>query len=1047
MSDVPSLLPTIIRASAGSGKTFQLTNRFLKLLLLGESPDRILATTFTRKAAGEIAERVFLRLSEATLDDAKLRALRQDLALPALTRRDAGAALRRLVLHEHRLNICTLDSFFHGIAAAFGLEIGLQPGWSVADTFAVERILEEGVKRLCDKEGYDELSTLLQLMRGGKAGRRVIDDLKTLVTGLLDLYRSTDRKRWEWLNGTIPEPRMEFGVITAAIRDFPVPLTKGGTPRKNWSAALARLTTAAEARDWSGIFSNGIIKKILADEAKFDSVDLEAPLKPACEALLTHAAHELLTKLAAQNSSTFTLLERLDKEIEELKRATRILDFSDVKYRLSRSAALGALDEVYYRLDTRIAHILLDEFQDTSRAEWSIVEPMAAEILAKSAGEQSFLCVGDTKQAIYGWRGGVAEIFHQLKKKWSHLEEVPLVETRRCSVGVVEAVNAVFSSIASNPALANYQRAGATWGERFDHHRTTKTERVGYAALECVDGANADATRAAIDARAIEIVQELLKAPGDFSIGILARGNTAVGRIMYALQQAKIPASDESKRSLLDSPAVEALRALLRVADHPADTISRFHLASSPLGEALGYRDWRSDHATEALGRKVREDAATLGFGAAIALYGELLFPACSARDAGRLGQCIEQAHLFKAADPTRLAEFNRWLEHVELEAGRSERVRVMTIHQSKGLEFDAVILLDLDSAMIKRGGVNSVPILTASADPTEPPVRVSRRPKSEVIKLEPRLREMAEQGDAETVKDNLSVLYVAMTRARYALYTLTGTSDKETSLGKVLRAALGGGTAPGLLYETGSRTWHTGYEPEEKPTPRTTRAEGGAAALAPSPLKRRRGLLRETPSGREGGEEIAVKALLRVRGAEAAEYGRLIHRLFQQVEWASAVPGEAELLTLLERDLVGVEDPRGTIAQFQKLIEAPEINAELLPARYAAWGVDDLAVLREQSFAVRTGDAVMTGTFDRLVVGMKNGQVTHAHIIDYKTDRVREVSEIGSRVAFYTPQIEAYIDAAEQFTRLPREAVSATLLFVTPGLTHHFGKRQSKRT
>ncbi|MFM1846630.1 MAG: ATP-dependent helicase/nuclease subunit [Pseudomonadota bacterium] len=1046
MSTTISLPPTLIRASAGSGKTFQLTNRFLKLLLLGESPDRILATTFTRKAAGEIAERVFSRLSDAILDEKKLRALAHELELPKLTRREAGGALRRLVLHEHRLNICTLDSFFHGIAAAFGLEIGLQPGWTVADSFAVERLLEEGVKRLCDKEGYDELSTLLQLMRGGKAGRRVIDDLKTLVTALLDVFRSTERRQWEWLNNSIPQPQVSLAALVGAVRGFPIPLTKSGTPRKHWAAALPRLAAAAETGDWEALFANGIVKKVISDEATFDSIPLEDPLRPVCEELLVHAARDLLTKLAAQNSSTFTLLAHLNDEIEELKRATRILDFSDVKHRLSSSAALGALDEVYYRLDTRIAHILFDEFQDTSRAEWSIVEPMVEEILSKSAGEHSFLCVGDTKQAIYGWRGGVAEIFQRLKRRWDQLKELPLAETRRCSVGVIDGVNAIFTSIAANPALADYREGAESWGQRFDPHRTVKTERAGYTALECVDGATAEAIRGGVEARAIEIVADLLQKPGDFTIGILTRGNAAVGRIMFALQNAQIRASDESKSSLLDSPAVETLRALLRLADHPADTVSRFHLANSPLGDALGYHDWESDHAAAELGRQIREEAATRGFGAALAHYGELLLPGCSDRDRSRVAQCIEQAHLYTLGEATRISEFNRWLEHVSLETGRSERVRVMTIHQSKGLEFDAVILVDIDGAMIKRGAVNSVPILTYSEDPTEPPTRVSRRPRSELLKLEPRLGAMAAQGDAETIKDNLSVLYVAMTRARYALYAITGMSDKELSLGKVLRFGLGGGDAPGLRYETGSRTWYTGYEPEDKPVPRLTH-KGGAAILAPSPVKRRRGLLRETPSGREGGTEIALKDILRVRGAEAAEYGRLIHRLFQQVEWAHEIPDEAELLTLLERDFIGVDDPHQTIAQFRSLIAASEITAELTPMRYKAWGVEALEVLREQSFAVRVGDAVMTGTFDRLVIGVRSGRPCCAHIIDYKTDRVRDEAQIESRIAFYTPQIEAYIDAAEQFTRLPREAISATLLFVTPGLTHNFETGRRKGT
>jgi ATP-dependent exoDNAse (exonuclease V) beta subunit len=203
--------------------------------------------------------------------------------------------------------------------------------------------------------------------------------------------------------------------------------------------------------------------------------------------------------------------------------------------------------------------------------------------------------------------------------------------------------------------------------------------------------------------------------------------------------------------------------------------------------------------------------------------------------------------------------------------------------------------------------------------------------------------------------------------------------------------------------------------------------------------------LLRETPSGREGGHEVAVKELLRITGGGAADYGRLIHRLFQQVEWVEELPSEAELLTLLERDFVGVEKPGDTVREFLGLLEAKAVTAELSRTRYAIWGADSLEVLREQSFAVREGDAVMTGTFDRLVIGRRNGVVVAAHIIDYKTDRVRDEVGMTTRVRYYTPQIEAYIDAAIQFTRLPREAIEATLLFVTPGMTHYFSPSMTR--
>jgi len=117
----------------------------------------------------------------------------------------------------------------------------------------------------------------------------------------------------------------------------------------------------------------------------------------------------------------------------------------------------------------------------------------------------------------------------------------------------------------------------------------------------------------------------------------------------------------------------------------------------------------------------------------------------------------------------------------------------------------------------------------------------------------------------------------------------------------------------------------------------------------------------------------------------------------------------------------------------------APHIRANLERARYAAWDVDSLEVLREQSFAVREGDSVLTGTFDRVVFGSRSGTAVAAHVIDYKTDRVGTAEEAALRAHYYAPQITAYIGAAARFARLPVDAVGASILFVTPGIVHTY--------
>ncbi|MEP3930292.1 UvrD-helicase domain-containing protein, partial [Rhodopirellula bahusiensis] len=127
--------PTLVRASAGTGKTYQLTARLLKILMTGAPPETILATTFTRKAAGEILERVLITLGKAAIDPSEkaIAELRQQVGIEGLPRHVCGQLFHRLLKNIHRLRICTLDSLFSQLARALPFELDLPPGWRLTD--------------------------------------------------------------------------------------------------------------------------------------------------------------------------------------------------------------------------------------------------------------------------------------------------------------------------------------------------------------------------------------------------------------------------------------------------------------------------------------------------------------------------------------------------------------------------------------------------------------------------------------------------------------------------------------------------------------------------------------------------------------------------------------------------------------------------------------------------------------------------------------------------------------------------------------------------
>ena len=129
----------MIRASAGSGKTFRLINRYIRLLLAGQTPDRIVSLTFTRKAAGEFFEGILQRLAGASVDAAKREKLATDLGLPQLSAEECRRALRHLLDRMPQLALGTIDGFFHRVLGMFSLEYGLSGEFEIMDEFAAQR--------------------------------------------------------------------------------------------------------------------------------------------------------------------------------------------------------------------------------------------------------------------------------------------------------------------------------------------------------------------------------------------------------------------------------------------------------------------------------------------------------------------------------------------------------------------------------------------------------------------------------------------------------------------------------------------------------------------------------------------------------------------------------------------------------------------------------------------------------------------------------------------------------------------------------------------
>jgi len=176
--------------------------------------------------------------------------------------------------------------------------------------------------------------------------------------------------------------------------------------------------------------------------------------------------------------------------LESRKSATGQLRFDDITQRLEPFAAQFESDRIAFRMDRQVQHLLLDEFQDTSLAQWNVIRPFAKAVTQSPDDARSFFCVGDLKQAIFGWRGGIAEIFDRVDEELPNLADPEKrADSWRSAPTVIELVNEVFLNLTRYKCNDPIGLAAVhQWGDWFEEHSTHKKELQGHVTLEMASG-------------------------------------------------------------------------------------------------------------------------------------------------------------------------------------------------------------------------------------------------------------------------------------------------------------------------------------------------------------------------------------------------------------------------------------------------------------------------------------------------------------------------------------------------------------------------------
>lgn len=965
----------VILASAGSGKTFQLGNRIIGLIGVKEvEPERIVALTFTRKAAGEFADAVLTKLATAAVDEGEAKKMWEQLG----EKFGVEPVLEKVVRSLPRLQLGTMDGFFARVVRGFQYELGLSGG-----TFeliegprlaaAMAEILSGVLGGVLEEEEGAEFLHAFRRATLGKEGQGVMRSVEEFLNQWHGVWKSgVPMGGWGGgeVLGALPAvdswEQEKLGLIEGLrgaggnkavekVLDLMAAHTVGSGSLGKAPVLFGRL---AEEVPGSGL---------IAVKAGTKMVEFDAVKSKKWRQLFALAAGCELAAAVARTAAVGDLVRRLDEECARRLRNRGLLGFDDVKTlmgswtrteddRLRREA-------VDFRLDARYDHWLLDEFQDTSAAEWDGMEPLLDE--AASGEDGTLFVVGDRKQAIYGWRGGDVGLFDRVEERYGgELEVCTMPESYRACPAVLELVNRVCGDLGAIGALFGEAMVGR-W--EWEEHVSAKPEVTGAARVE-------EVAKDEMDSRVVEILREHGAGEREMSCGVLVRTNGEVRAMAAMLREEGFEVIEEGRRLPVEDNAVGVvLLHLLRWLADPVDSFAKEVVGMSPLDGVL---EKRFGEVWQVRWEGLLEEARLQGFAGMAEGLIEPCWEELAAFSRHRAGDVIGALAEFDASGGATAREARDWIEGLEIsQAPGAAAVQVMTIHKSKGLGFDVVLVPGLEDRQVPdrgkfgmaRGGAG------ASAWVLQPPAKWVRD-------LMPDLQAAEAKWGDEQRYEAMCLLYVALTRAKRGLYVLLPAVPKSRkepeSFGSLANWIREAACEEDGMFEAGDAKWFEGV------TARMPKGTVDVPVLAEGVLKRKR----VTPSGEKG--------MASAKGGAGKMIGLEAHQMFEGISWLKV--GEVPKLARTQAGAM-VEDllrEDGGHAVFERPVEEVELH-------------------RERAFEVLIDGRWMSGVIDRMHVFRETGgTVARVEIYDFKTDRVESGEELTER---YQGQMEAYCRAMGQ--------------------------------
>ncbi len=808
---------SIIKASAGSGKTYELSLHFLRLLKAQKGPTpfnlrKIVAITFTNKAASEMKERVLYFLKQIALETDIGHVLRAQTGLAPM---EASSWIDTIIDNYSDFHVTTIDSLIFSIFKALAFELNLGPDMEVE--FSVQRFVDEAFDFLIMSSDPQNNNTIIKVFDTYLTveNKRGFYPEKGIKKRLAELYGFLDEglkiveldlKRYTLARNKLKKLYMEFYLKYKELDNY---------LNKNKLRSLAPELSEGEIigkkfwqNDFDSLFKKGMASKISGSTLQ-EFKNIFERLKGAA------ISYQLeLARLAYYQAIGYVPILYLMSEVIDniMKRDGVSLSITWTK-KIDSYIKEKGFPIVYSFMGSRFLHFLFDEFQDTSRKQWNTLMPLFEEALSQGG---SLFVVGDIKQAIYRWRGGDWKLFEELKHAFpsvSYCVERTLENNYRSHPQLVDFFNKLFSPLNDKQWIEECFSNIAVGRDILPEVRREFADSLSNGFKDLIQSPAREMDVDAqirfykitgdkdeiLDQLKTSLVQsvsflwksQINKIEGS-QVAVIVRTNDQAREVSSWLMEANLPVVTENSLNLWTSLIIRGIMCFLRLLIDPFDDVALYGflvsgiLQNGPRDEQDLIKGWYSDDAKMNTWKQEVLDKVSYvkRFMSFVSCYELIklvlnLFGLEERLESGDLtphkvfvDKFLEFAYESQVGNPLFLDEFVEFAQDgvMEVQIGLPEAVnavRVITIHKAKGLEFSYVLVPFTDwriknfSPLVVKD--KELVCLSSKADVLSEDIKLCRQ----------RLR-------AQEAQELLNLFYVAVTRAKLGVYCYLFNTTKK---------------------------------------------------------------------------------------------------------------------------------------------------------------------------------------------------------------------------------------------------------------------------